>query len=55
MTLVISTAKLECPHNENHCRKLTQEQDGIKYEIDSCDICADIALKADVDFVEVTH
>ncbi len=55
MISALSVEKRECPHNENHSRKLTQEQDGIKYEIDSCDICADIALKADADFVEVTR
>ncbi len=51
---VFSVKKLECPHKENHSRKLTQTQDNIKYDIISCDICAGIALKSDGEFVEVS-
>ena len=49
----LSIKKLECPHKQNHSRKLTQTQNNIKYDITSCDICADIALRSDGEFTEV--
>ena len=49
----LSIKKLECPHRENHSRKLTQTQNNIKYDITSCDICADIALRSSGEFTEV--
>ena len=53
MTSTLSVKKLECPHRENHSRKLTQAQNNIKYDITSCDICADIALRSSGEFMEV--
>ncbi len=53
MTSTLSIKKLECTHKQNHSRKLTQEQDGIKYDITCCDVCADIALRSSGEFTEV--
>ena len=53
MTSNISTQKRECPHKKNHSRKISQTQNNIQYEIDCCDVCADIALKSDCGFTEV--
>ena len=50
----LSIEKLQCPHKENHCRKLIQTQNNIKYDITSCDVCADIALRSSGEFTEVS-
>lgn len=50
----ISIEKRFCPHKENHSRKLTQTQNNIKYDITSCDICADIALRSSGEFTEIS-
>ncbi len=43
---------LKCRH-QNLDRQLTQEQNGILYIINCCDICADIALRSSGGFSEV--
>ena len=53
MTSILSVKKRVCPHTKNHSRKLTLERQGVTYEIDSCDTCADFALDLKVDVVEI--
>ena len=46
--------KRECHHRENHSRTLTLKHENIRYDIASCDVCADVALKSDGSFTEVS-